>query len=135
MALSVNLAQINSAAKGNSDLRETLTGIHLALQSLYAQTGTTPLTRIDTRAAAFTSPPAPSQLAVSGANGSFTCFHHTPQTPGPEHATNAPIYQEISSSPVANFVFGGHGLSRQHQYQLCLAQPWRDSLLAAAIKL
>ena len=42
MALSVNLAQINAAAKGNSDLRETLTGIHLALQSLYAQTGTTP---------------------------------------------------------------------------------------------
>jgi hypothetical protein len=34
MALKVNLAQINSAARGNSDLRETLTGIHLALQSL-----------------------------------------------------------------------------------------------------
>ena len=31
MALSVNLAQINSAARGNSDLRETLTGIHLTL--------------------------------------------------------------------------------------------------------
>ncbi len=43
MALKVNLAQINSAARGNSDLRETLTGIHLALQSLYAQTGTAPL--------------------------------------------------------------------------------------------
>jgi hypothetical protein len=37
MALSVNLAQINSAAKGNSDLRETLTGIHLALQSLFTR--------------------------------------------------------------------------------------------------
>src|SRR6202167_4189281 len=69
MALSVNLAQINSAAKGNSDLRETLTGIHLALQSLYAQTGTTPLTKIDASAAAFTSPPAPSQLAVTGRMG------------------------------------------------------------------
>ena len=45
MALSVNLAQINAAARGNSDLRETLTGIHLALQSLYAQTGTTPLSQ------------------------------------------------------------------------------------------
>ena len=72
MALSVNLAQINSAARGNSDLRETLTGIHLALQSLYAQTGTTPLTKVDATAAAFTAPPAASKLSVSGANGSFT---------------------------------------------------------------
>jgi hypothetical protein len=54
MALSVNLAQINSAAKGNSDLRETLTGIHLALQSLYAQTGSSPITKIDTRVGVFT---------------------------------------------------------------------------------
>src|SRR6202161_2764234 len=72
MALSVNLAQINSAAKGNSDLRETLTGIHLALQSLYAQTGTTPLSKVDATANSFTSPPAPSQLTVTAANGSFS---------------------------------------------------------------
>ena len=59
MALSVNLAQINSAARGNSDLRETLTGIHLALQSLYAQTGTAPLTKVDATAAApMPTPPA-----------------------------------------------------------------------------
>src|SRR5580658_5768525 len=71
MALKVNLAQINSAARGNSDLRETLAGIHLALQSLYAQTGTAPITKVDTRAATFTAPPSPSQLSVTGANGSF----------------------------------------------------------------
>jgi hypothetical protein len=110
MALSINLAQINSAAKGNSDLRETLTGIHLALQSLYAQTGTTPLTKIDSSATAFTSPPAPSQLAVTGANGSFTVSITTPQNASgataPRNATNAPIYQELSSSPAANFAFG-----------------------------
>ena len=139
MALSVNLAQINSAAKGNSDLRETLTGIHLALQSLYAQTGTTPLTKIDASTAAFTSPPAPSQLAVTGANGSFTVSITTPQNASgataPRNATNAPIYQEISSSPVANFVFGSNDLPGQHQHQLCLAKPWRDSVLAAAIEL
>ena len=64
MALSVNLAQINSAAKGNSDLRETLTGIHLALQSVYAQTGTTPLTKIDTSAAPFTSPPNCAHIVI-----------------------------------------------------------------------
>src|SRR5271155_6081496 len=79
MALSVNLAQINSAARGNSDLRETLTSIHLALQSLYAQTGTTPLSKVDATTAAFTSPPAPSKLAVSGANGSFSVSINTPQ--------------------------------------------------------
>src|SRR3984957_17194795 len=101
MALKVNLAQINSAARGNNDLRETLTGIHLALQSLYAQTGTTPLTKVDTTAAAFTPPPAPSRLTVKGANGNFSVSITTPQ-----NATNAPIYQEISSSPVANFVSG-----------------------------
>jgi hypothetical protein len=101
MALKVNLAQINSAARGNNDLRETLTGIHLALQSLYAQTGTPPLTKVDTTAAAFTPPPAPSRLTVNGANGSFSVSVTTPQ-----NATNTPIYQEISSSPVANFVSG-----------------------------
>ena len=101
MALKVNLAQINSAARGNSDLRETLTGIHLALQSLYAQTGTTPLSKVDATTAAFTSPPAPSKLAVSGANGNFGVSITMPQSAG-----NAPIYQEISSSPVANFVSG-----------------------------
>jgi hypothetical protein len=110
MALKVNLAQINSAARGNNDLRETLTGIHLALQSLYAQTGTAPLQKIDATPGAFTSPPAPSQLAVSGANGSFTISITTPQNASgaaaPRNATNAPIYQEISSSPTANFVSG-----------------------------
>jgi hypothetical protein len=98
MALSVNLAQINSAAKGNQDLRETLTGIHLALQSLYAQTGSAPLAKVDTSAANFTAPPAVSQLAVSGANGSFTVAI--------TNAGKTPIYQEISSSPVANFASG-----------------------------
>ena len=101
MALSVNLAQINSAAKGNSDLRETLTGIHLALQSLYAQTGTTPLSKVDATANSFTSPPAPSQLTVTGANGSFSVSISPVR-----NATNTPIYQEISSSPTANFVSG-----------------------------
>jgi hypothetical protein len=98
MALSVNLAQINSAAKGNSDLRETLTGIHLALQSLYAQTGSAPLAKVDTSTANFTAPPTASQLAVSGANGSFSVAI--------TNATKTPVYQELSSSPVANFASG-----------------------------
>jgi len=98
MALSVNLAQINSAAKGNNDLRETLTGIHLALQSLYAQTGSAPLAKVDTTAANFTAPPAASQLAVTGANGNFTVAI--------TNAGKTPIYQELSSSSVANFASG-----------------------------
>jgi hypothetical protein len=98
MALSVNLAQINSAAKGNSDLRETLTGIHLALQSLYAQTGSAPITKTDTRAATFTAPPAPSQLSVTGANGSYSVAITS--------TAGAPVYNELSSSTVASFVSG-----------------------------
>ena len=50
MTLTVNLAQINSAARGNSDLRETLTSLHLALQSVYAQTGSGPLKKVDSTA-------------------------------------------------------------------------------------
>jgi hypothetical protein len=98
MALSVNLAQINAAAKGNSDLRETLTSIHLALQSVYAQTGSAPLAKVDTRAANFTAPPAPSQLSVSGANGSFSVSL--------TNAASTATYNELSSSPVANFASG-----------------------------
>jgi hypothetical protein len=101
MTLKVNLAQINGAARGNSDLRETLTGIHLALQSLYAQTGAAPLDKVDARPSVFTAPPPPSQLLVTGANGSFSVSITTPR-----NAINAPIYQELSSSPLANFVSG-----------------------------
>ena len=79
MALKVNLAQINSAARGNSDLRETLTGIHLALQSLYAQTGTTPLTKVDAKTAAFT--PAPRAFAVYGEWGQWELYHLHHYTP------------------------------------------------------
>ena len=95
MALSVNLAQINSAAKGNNDLRETLTGIHLALQSLYAQTGSAPLAKVDTSATNFTSPPAVSQFTVTGANGNFSVAI--------TNSSKTPTYQELSSSTAADF--------------------------------
>ncbi len=98
MALKINLAQINAAAQGNNDLRETLTGIHLALQSLYAQTGSSPLNKVDTTTVAFTPPPAASPLVVTGANGSFTVSLTAPR--------GAPVYHEISSAPVANFAAG-----------------------------
>ena len=138
MALSVNLAQINSAAKGNSDLRETLTAIHLALQSLYAQTGTTPLTKIDASTAPFTSPPAPSQLAVTGANGSFSVSITTPQ-----NATGAGAAQRNQRAYLSGdlqltggqLCFGSNNLPDQHQHQLRPSQSWRDPVLAAAIEL
>ena len=116
MALSVNLAQINAAARGNSDLRETLTGIHLSLQSLYAQTGTAPLSKIDTSAAVFTAPPAPSQLAVSGANGSFSVSITTPAEC--KQRTRLPGDIELAHSQLR---VRSDGLSRQHQHQLCVA--------------
>lgn len=110
MALTVNLAQINSAAKGNSDLRETLTSIHLSLQSLYAQTGSAPIKKIDTTAAVFTSPPPQCSLSVTGANGQFSVSITLPQqasgSSAPKNSTSSPIYQEISSSTIANFSSG-----------------------------
>ena len=131
MALSVNLAQINSAAKGNSDLRETLTGIHLALQSLYAQTGTTPLSQdrrdrgcLHRAAGAF---------AARGDRGQWQLhrFHHQPRAQCDQRA-HLPGAVELARGQLR---LGSNDLSRQHQHQLCLAQPWRDSLLAAAVEL
>jgi hypothetical protein len=110
MALKLNIAQINSAAKGNNDLRETLTGIYNEFQSIYQQTGTGPIQKVDTTSKAFSGPPAPCGLSVTGANGQFNVAISLPQQAGgstaPQNATNAPIYQELSSSTVANFASG-----------------------------
>ena len=110
MALKLNLGQINSAAKGNNELRETLTGVYNELQSVYQQIGAGPIQKVDASAAAFSGPPSPSQLAVSGANGQFTVSITLPQAASggsaPKNPTNAPIYHEISSSPAANFASG-----------------------------
>jgi hypothetical protein len=109
MALQVNLAQINSAAKGNSDLRETLTSLHLAVQSLYAG-ATAPLQKVDAKPTPNLGPPAQCGLSVVGANGSFTVTITLPQqasgSAAPGNPMNAPIYQELSSSPAANFATG-----------------------------
>lgn len=107
MSLNVNLAQINNAAKGNNDLRESLTSISLALQSLYAQTGSGPLKKVDSTANKNLGPPGQCGLSVVGANGIVTVTITLPQSGGgssaPQNPTNAPIYQEVSSSTVANF--------------------------------
>ena len=74
--------------------------------------GTTPLTKVDAAAGPFTAPPAAGQLSVTGANGSFSVSLTPARTAG-----NAAIYQELSSSPVANFVSGvaSYPVSTQHQ--------------------
>ena len=103
MALKLNIAQINSAAKGNNDLRETLTGIYNEFQSVYQQTGTGTIQKVDATAKAFSEPPPPSGLSVTGANGQFNVAITLPQQAG---GSIAPIYQELSSSTVANFSTG-----------------------------
>ncbi len=107
MALKLNIAQINSAAKGNNDLRETLTGIYNDFQSVYQQTGTGPIQKVDATPTRFLGPPSPCGLSVTGANGQFNVAITLPQQAGgsiaPKNSTNAPIYQELSSSTVANF--------------------------------
>jgi hypothetical protein len=110
MALTPNLAQINSASKGNNDLRETLTSLLLATQQQQAQTGTGPLKKVDTTPTAFTGPPSPCGLTVTGANGQFSVSISLPQQAGgssaPQNSTGVPLYQELSSSTVANFASG-----------------------------
>ena len=139
MALSVNLAQINSAAKGNSDLRETLTGMHLALQSLYAQTGTTPLTKIDAScralhlaAGAFAACGDRSQWQLHGFH------HHTAErfrSHGAAQCNQRPYLSGAIELTGSQLCFRSNDLPGQHQHELCLAQSWRDSVLAAAIEL
>ena len=102
MALKVNLAQINSAARGNSDLRETLTGIHLALQSLYAAD----------RQHSFNQGGRQCRGVYRAAGGGPAYGDRGqwepsvfPSRPRARRA-NAVVYQEISSSPAATFVTG-----------------------------
>jgi hypothetical protein len=107
MALKLNLGQINNAAKGNNDLRETLTGVYNEFQNLYQQTGSAPIQKVDSSATKFSGPPAQCGLSVTGANGQFSVSITLPQQAGgssaPQNSTNATIYQELSSSLAANF--------------------------------
>jgi hypothetical protein len=109
MALTVNLAQINAASKGNNDLRESLTSLHLAVQSIYSG-ATAPLAKVDAKSTKNLAPPAQCGLSVSGANGSFTVTITLPQqasgSQAPANATNAPIYQQLQSATAANFTAG-----------------------------
>lgn len=110
MALKLNLGQINSAAKGNNELRETLTGVYNELQSVYQQIGAGPIQKVDATGVAFSGAPAASQLTVRGANGQFNISIALPQAAGgssaPKNPTNTPIYHEVSNSPASNFAAG-----------------------------
>jgi hypothetical protein len=109
MALTVNLAQINAASKGNNDLRESLTSLHLAVQSIYSG-ATAPLKKVDATSTKNLGPPGQCGLSVTGANGSFTVTITLPQqasgSSAPANATNAPIYQQLQSATAANFTAG-----------------------------
>ncbi len=100
MALKLNIGQINSAAKGNNDLRETLTGIYNELLGVHQQIGSAPIQKVDT-APAFSGPPPPSQLSVSGANGQFPVSITLPQSSGSigEHQRTRPMRRSIRRYP------------------------------------
>jgi hypothetical protein len=104
MTLIPNIAQINAAAKGNKDLRETLLSLHLGLQSVQTQG---PIKKVDAVATKSAGPPGQSQLLVTGANGIFTVTITLPQSASgsaaPTNPSNQAIYQELSSSTSANF--------------------------------
>ncbi len=139
MALSVNLAQINSAAKGNSDLRETLTGMHLALQSLYAQTGTTPLAKVDASAAAVHRAAGAFAACSDWSQWELHRFHHDAAERFRRHSPAQCNQRHHLSGAFqltgSQLCLRSHDLPGQHQHELCLAQSRRDPLLAAAIEL
>lgn len=107
MALIPNIAQINAAAKGNNDLRETLLALHLGLTAQQAQNGSGPIKKVDATANKNLGPPGQCGLSVVGGNGIVTVTITLPQAGGgqsqPQNSTNASIYQELSASSVANF--------------------------------
>ncbi|HUD21834.1 MAG TPA: hypothetical protein VMQ60_03235 [Acidobacteriaceae bacterium] len=110
MALALNGGQINAAAGSNQALRETLQAIANEFQSQYAQTGSGPIQKVDATPAKNLGPPGQCALSVTGANGTFTVNITLPQQASgsakPANPTSAPIYQEVSSSPVSNFTTG-----------------------------
>lgn len=110
MALKLNLGQINNAAKGNNDLRETLTGVYNEFQAIYQQVGSAPIQKVDSTPSSFSGPPPPCAYSVTGANGQFSVSITLPQAGNrgttPKNTTNAPIYQELSSSTAADFSTG-----------------------------
>lgn len=99
----INTAQINSAGRDNQDLREVLTNINSALQSA----GLTSPRKVDANSQKFLAAPAQCGFSVSGANGSFTYAITLPQqasgSSAPGNPLNQQIFQEISSSPAADF--------------------------------
>lgn len=107
MALRLSIGQINQAAKGDNDLRETLTGIYNELAALHQQTGSSPIQKVDRAPAGYNPPPPVSSFSVVGANGQFQISIMLPQqsagSQAPKNAANAPIWQELSSSPAAEF--------------------------------
>lgn len=111
MANTLNPGQIINASRNNNDLRETLVAIDRQLTNLTQQTGTSSLKKVDAKSTKFSGPPAQCGLSVTGANGQFLVAITLPQqssggSNAPQNATNAAIFQEISSSTVANFASG-----------------------------
>ncbi|HEY4045577.1 MAG TPA: hypothetical protein VGM27_01820 [Acidobacteriaceae bacterium] len=107
MALKLNLGQINNAARGNNDLRETLTGVYNEFQAIYQQVGSSPIQKVDSTPPSFSGPPPLCAFSVTGANGQFSVSIMLPQSgsrgTAPKNSTNAQIYQELSSSTAADF--------------------------------
>lgn len=105
MALSINGGQLNAAAGSNQPLRETLQAIDMKLSQHDAALGLGPIQKVDAGTNKASAPPSQSTLTAVGANGQITVSIQLPQqtTGAPQNTSKAVIYQEISTSTVANF--------------------------------
>jgi hypothetical protein len=105
MSLNLDLSQANTAAKGNQPLQQTLQAIILKTQQYDAALGIGTIKKVDASTPATSAPPAQSTLTAVGANGNITVSIQLPQqtTGAPQNSSKSVIYQEISTSTVANF--------------------------------
>jgi hypothetical protein len=105
MTLNIDQSQINIAAAKNQPLQQTLSAIALKLQQHDAALGLGSIKKVDASTPATSAPPAQSTLTAVGANGNITVSIQLPQqtTGAPQNSSKSVIYQEISTSTVANF--------------------------------
>lgn len=108
MTLSIDEGQLNAGARNNESLRQTLLAITRKLTQHDTALGLGAITKVDAATLKTSAAPAPSKLSAVGANGQITVSIALPQqaTGAPQNASKAVIYQEISTSSVANFTSG-----------------------------
>jgi len=105
VTLNIDQSQANLAAGKNQPLQQTLSAIILKLNQHDTALGLGTIQKVDAAPKATSAAPPKCTLSAVGANGQITVSIALPQqtTGAPQNSSKAVIYQEISTSTVANF--------------------------------